>query len=252
MPGHDGRIDEGFICWADLAATDVGAAERFYGAVLGWQFRATGEEFGGYRIATRDGKQAAGVGPVQDGAPPVWTLYFAVDDVDDFTRRARDLGGNVLNEPFEVPSQGRMSVIADPTGAAFGAWQAIEHHGFGRMESPGFFAWCEVNTTDAARARDFYAQLLEATYSETPNPATTYYVLDKGGHNIAGILQMTKEWAGIPPHWMPYFQVDDIDGAVARAKEHGGTVAVGPFDTPYGRIAVVGDPAMAYFSLMQP
>jgi hypothetical protein len=31
---------------------------------------------------------------------------------------------------------------------------------------------------------------------------TTYLVLSKGDDDIAGILQMTDEWEGIPPHWM--------------------------------------------------
>lgn len=144
-----------------------------------------------------------------------------------------------------------MAILSDPTGAVFGVWQANEHHGFQASAEPGFFGWAEVNTADAERARSFYTELFGASSSGVENPTTTYYGLSKDGETFAGILQMTEEWAGIPPHWMVYFEVDDIDAAVGRAKECGGAVAVEPFDTPLGRIAVVGDRGMAPFSLLQ-
>jgi len=56
---------------------------------------------------------------------------------------------------------------------------------------------------------------------------------------------------GVPPHWMPYFEVEDCDATVAAAKEAGGTMSVAPFDLPYGRIAVLTDPFGAVFSVNQ-
>lgn len=251
MPQHDGPRAEGLPCWVDLSAPDVDAAAAFYRSILGWEFAETGPEYGGYRMASRGGRFAAGVGPQEGDAPAVWVLYFAVESADRTAERARELGGTVLVEPFDVATQGRMAVVADPSGAAFGLWQAGEHHGFQVSGEPGGFGWAEVNTPDADAARDFYTALFDASSAIVENPATTYYSLSKDGAAIGGVLQMTAEWEGIPPHWMPYFEVDDMDAAVARAKDGGGTVAVEPFATPLGRIAVVGDQAMAFFSLLQ-
>ncbi|MGH3670407.1 MAG: hypothetical protein ACRDSH_07200, partial [Pseudonocardiaceae bacterium] len=35
----------GTPCWVDLAVPDVEAATKFYGAILGWTYSDTGEEF---------------------------------------------------------------------------------------------------------------------------------------------------------------------------------------------------------------
>jgi predicted enzyme related to lactoylglutathione lyase len=50
---------------------------------------------------------------------------------------------------------------------------------------------------------------------------------------------------------MNYFAVDDCDKAAEKAAELGGSVAQGPFDSPYGRIAVLADPSGASFSVMR-
>jgi predicted enzyme related to lactoylglutathione lyase len=63
---------------------------------------------------------------------------------------------------------------------------------------------------------------------------------------------MNDDWpADMPPHWMNYFAVDDCDKAAEKTTELGGTVHQAPFDSPYGRIAVISDPWGATLSLMQ-
>jgi hypothetical protein len=65
-------------------------------------------------------------------------------------------------------------------------------------------------------------------------------------------MKMTPEWGDLPPHWINYFAVEDCDATVAKARELGGAVKHGPFDSPHGRIAVVSDPYGAFFSVIQP
>jgi predicted enzyme related to lactoylglutathione lyase len=51
---------------------------------------------------------------------------------------------------------------------------------------------------------------------------------------------------------MPYFQVTDCDGSVAKAKELGGRLMVGPNDIPStGRFAIVSDPQGAMFAVFK-
>jgi predicted enzyme related to lactoylglutathione lyase len=60
------------------------------------------------------------------------------------------------------------------------------------------------------------------------------------------------QWpADLPAQWMVYFAVDDADQTVARCGELGGAVAVEPFDTSVGRIAVLSDPLGAALSVIR-
>ena len=119
----------GMPCWTDLATPDVAAAADFYTAVLGWDVQATDEEYGGYVMAQVDGGSVAGIGPVHEGMPAAWQLYFASDDVDATAIAVVDHGGTVLFGPGDVGPVGRMCVAADPTGGVFGVWQHRENIG---------------------------------------------------------------------------------------------------------------------------
>ena len=52
-------------------------------------------------------------------APPNWLAYFMVDDSDAAATKAKQLGGNVLVPPKDIPDMGRFSVLQDPQGGVF-------------------------------------------------------------------------------------------------------------------------------------
>jgi predicted enzyme related to lactoylglutathione lyase len=56
----------------------------------------------------------------------------------------------------------------------------------------------------------------------------------------------------VPPYWMVYFAVADVDASTTRVSELGGTVVVPGQDIESGRFrfAVVTDPAGASFSVL--
>lgn len=155
-------------CWADLSVPDVEAAQAFYTAVLGWTFLDPGADFGGYTIAQVDGAAAAGVGPVQPGGSPAWTLYFASDDLESTAARIGESGGTVLLPPGEVGGLGRLLIATDPTGAVFGAWQALSHIGAGVVNQPGGMTWEDLRTTDPDTARTFYRAVFGYDYAAVP------------------------------------------------------------------------------------
>ena len=74
--------------------------------------------------------------------------------------------------------------------------------------------------------------------------------LAAGGRTVGGMLEMTREWEGIPSTWMVYFATRDTDETAKRATELGGSVGAPPFDTAFGRIAVLVDPAGGHFSVV--
>jgi predicted enzyme related to lactoylglutathione lyase len=58
------------------------------------------------------------------GAPSAWMAYVLVDDIKAATAKAKELGANVMKDSVEVMGAGIFSIIADPTGAMLGIWQA--------------------------------------------------------------------------------------------------------------------------------
>ena len=121
--------------WVDLQTTDQDAAKSFYGGLFGWQFDDQPMPQGPvYSMALKDGDVVAAIAPQsaghgRPGAPPMWNTYIAVDDVDAAAERAKAAGGQVLMQPFDVMEAGRMTFVADPTGAVVGLWQATSTSG---------------------------------------------------------------------------------------------------------------------------
>jgi predicted enzyme related to lactoylglutathione lyase len=150
--------------------------------------------------------------------------------------------------PMEIPGSGHMLMASDPTGAFFGVWQGTGHIGARIDTEPGTLAWSEVHTRDGAAADAFYRGLFGYELVDVGG-GIEYTVWSLAGNQVAGRMTMGAEFGPeIPPHWMAYFAVDDADAAAERATQAGGQLAQGPFDSPYGRIAIIADPHGASFS----
>ena len=134
--------------FSNLNTRDQSGAQRFYGAVFGWEFDNGDFGAGPEAMVRRPGysdyleeidpgvrkRHAEGGAPPgfsdaicffqtpQTDAPAYWSVSFTVADADAFAVRARELGGTVLLEPVDVPWQ-RLTVIRDPQGATFSAGQ---------------------------------------------------------------------------------------------------------------------------------
>src|SRR5262245_53099781 len=91
--------NDGEFAWVNLATTDIDAAARFYGDLIGWEFEpAPGprEETRGYGFFTYGGKQVAGGGTVErEGQAPAWLSHIKTSDANTAAQRVRDAGGNV-------------------------------------------------------------------------------------------------------------------------------------------------------------
>lgn len=251
MPIRTAPWPTGTPCWVDLAVPDVEAATEFYAAILGWTYTDTGEEFGHYQMCQREGRSAAGIGPLHSAdQPPAWTTYFASDAVDSTAQKITDNGGTLLAGPFDVSDSGRLCVALDPQGAVFGAWQAAKHVGAEIYNQPGALVWNEAAVPDPDAARKFYAAVFGYSYQPVEGAGWEYTTFHGEGDALGGIGGLDNSPPGAPPHWMIYFMVADSDIAVAAATERGATVLAGPFDTPYGRMAVITDPQGATFAIM--
>lgn len=118
----------------------------------------------------------------------------------------------------------------------------------------GQFEWADLTVGNATDLRDFYSGVVGFTHSE----------VDMGGYQDfcmvspsdektkAGICHARGMNKNIPPLWMIYFNVEDLDQSISEVEERGGTVIDGPKgNTETGRYCFIQDPAGAYCALFQ-
>jgi predicted enzyme related to lactoylglutathione lyase len=112
----------GDFFWVDLFAKDPAKTAEFYRAVAGYEVTQESLGNGIERLVLASGGFArAGISPLPAGVTePGWLPYVLVDDVPGILRRARDAGGTVLVEPSTELLDGRLAVLADPSGAVLG------------------------------------------------------------------------------------------------------------------------------------
>ena len=240
--------------WMDLQTSDQDAAKAFYAGLFGWTYDDQPMPQGPvYSMAMLGGQQVAAIAAQSPelaaaGAPPMWNTYLAVDSVDEAVGKVEAAGGKVGMAPFDIMDAGRMAFVLDPAGAAVALWQANQHIGATLVNEPGTVTWNELVTTDPGVVK-FYADVLGMTASTMDMGGGPYTVFEAGGQMVGGTT--APQMPGVPNHWHVYFEVADADAAAAKAAELGGTVMVAPFDIPVGRIAVLGDPQGAVFSILK-
>jgi predicted enzyme related to lactoylglutathione lyase len=122
--GAELATEPGTLTWNENLTPDPERSAKFYEQVFGYEVQEA--DMGGaqpYRVLQVEGKSIAGMlqlTPEMGPTPPNWTSVFGVEDADAAVAKARDLGGQVLVEPFDIPQVGRYAVVQDPVGAVFG------------------------------------------------------------------------------------------------------------------------------------
>jgi uncharacterized protein len=243
----------GTFSWTDLTTTDQDAAKAFYMPLFGWEAddRPVGPDIV-YSMMLKDGKSVAAISPQPQqqrdaGAPPLWNSYVTVESADDAVARAAELGATVHAPPFDVMDAGRMGVIQDPQGAWFLVWQPNQNHGAELVNAPGALCWNELASPDLDGSSGFYGALFGWQTAPFEGSEQPYLVIQNAGRANGGMRDVAPP--GTPPHWLVYFATDDLDAAIARAGELGGTTLAGPIAMSIARIAVVQDPQGAVFAL---
>lgn len=250
----------GAFVWHELMTTDIIAAGKFYAAVVGWTVQkgtVPGMEYAEFKAGER---MVAGMMTLPEeakamGAPPMWTGYVAVDDVDAATRKVAALGGRIYRPAHDIPNVGRFSVVADPQGATFNLFKfATPPQGApAAMGTPGTVGWNELYALDLDKAFAFYTDMFGWTKSTAIDmgPMGTYQLFAHNGKDIGGMMNK-------PPNvpvalWGYYFNVENIDAAVARVTANGGKVVNGPMQVPGGAwIAQALDPQGVMFAVVGP
>ena len=253
--GERSNYEPGTFCWVGLATSDPAAAEQFYSSLFGWEAEElSAGAAGAYTMLRLDGKDVAILYRQQPearaaGAPPHWTSYISVDDVETTAARAAELGGDaVFREPFDVLDAGRVAAISDPTGAVVSLWQPRSRIGATLVNDVGALCWNELATTDVKRATAFFSGLFGWQY-ETDESG--YASIKNGGRLNGGIRAQTEQEHGAPPNWLPYFTVVDAGDAVRDAERMDGRTITPVTEIQIGRFAVIADPQGAAFAVLE-
>ncbi len=250
------KYPQGTFSWVDCMTSDAAAGKQFYADLMGWDVNAIpmGENMF-YYMFQQEGQNVAalsGTSPDMSGIPPVWNNYITVNDVDAMVPRISQLGGKVVGGPFDIFDSGRMVTLQGPDGAFVSLWQARNHIGAGLINTPGALCWNELYTKDPEVSKAFYGDLLGWSFMAHPD-TPGYSMIQNNGRMNGGIFTMDEEMSAVmPPMWMPYFSVADIEASAERVKELGGSVFIGPQSAgEVGTFILFTDPQGAHCYLIQ-
>ncbi len=250
------RNVHGDFIWYELMTPDPDAAARFYGAVVGWSSHGFGDDGSGYRVFAAAGADVAGLlqtpeDAARQGARPSWFGYVGVDDVDATAAKMVDGGGAQFVPPTDIPGVGRFAMMADPQGATVYLMRGEPDQRSDAFSSTasGHCQWNELATSDPTAALAFYGDLFGWRKGDAMpmGELGEYRFIDHHGETIGAVMSTMND---MPPAWLFYFGVDDIDTAAAAILSHGGTIHHGPASVPGGRIVVASDPQGAMFGIV--
>ena len=118
---------------------------------------------------------------------------------------------------------------------------------------PNPFVHIELQTTDLAKAKDFYARLFDWKLEDLPAPGggMPYTMINVGSGTGGGMFANPD--TNVPPHWMAYVGVDDIHAYTAKARDLGADVLQDVMQVgEYGWFSVIRDPTGAAIAMWQP
>lgn len=119
--------------------------------------------------------------------------------------------------------------------------------------SIGQFCWNELATTNLTAAKDFYAKSFGWSFTDSDMGEMTYTMIKSDGKEFAGMWQIPTDKAHeIPPHWMCYILVKNLENSLKEVQKNGATIQVPA--TPvgnFGQFAVIIDPTGAHIALWE-
>jgi uncharacterized protein len=254
----------GGVLSADIAFPSQDQAIRFYSRVLGTGQAPLWRD----DLMNNLGLPVIGLGAQTEEyahLPLQWMPHIQVADVAASVQRAADLGGSVLMHAQGDDGVSQWAVLLDPNGAAFGLIPVIPADAIppadgsasnGAPTAVGCIFWLDLTVADAAGTRDFYRQVIgwsvdDVAMNDGSEQYADYNMIGGDGQPAAGVCHARGRNVGLPPVWMLYLPVGDIDESLRRVEHEGGTV-IKSAQRKDGRVAyaAVRDPSGACFALV--
>jgi predicted enzyme related to lactoylglutathione lyase len=118
-------------------------------------------------------------------------------------------------------------------------------------KTPGVISWIDICVDDADRVRDFYKDVVGWTTMDiSMGDYNDYCMVSSDGEVRTGICHNRGSNAGIPPSWIMYINVTDLDARMDKVRALGGEVIYGPRNMgEKARYCIIKDPAGAVCAL---
>lgn len=212
----------------EIGGPDDEPLVRFYGELFGWDLKKVPGGIYYTLVDTRAGGGVnGGIGKSSTGEP--WaTFYVEADDLQPVLDKAESLGGKTAMPVVDAPGMVTFAMFTDPDGLLVGLVKREEpQEGVAQGPSAGDGAavdWFEVLGSDAARTQAFYTGLFGWKLNDSGFPGYGLVDTDAAGRGIQGGVGAggDSRWATV------YASVPDVEQALARAAQLGGTRLYGP------------------------
>jgi len=124
----------------------------------------------------------------------------------------------------------------------------------GNTVETGKIGWIDITVDDATGLRDFYARVVGWKPEDVGMGDYSDFnmTMPGSGEPAAGICHARGGNAELPPQWLIYIVVPDVDASASICAEHGGKILAGPKAMGEGRFCVIEDPSGAVSALYQP
>jgi len=117
----------------------------------------------------------------------------------------------------------------------------------------GHITWRDLTVPNADALRDFYVAVVGWKSQDCDvGGYSDFSMIAPDGECVAGICHARGINADVPPQWLMYVNVDDLDRSVTECTNRGGAIVVQPRGLMGGRFCVIRDPAGAICALYQP
>ena len=112
--------------------------------------------------------------------------------------------------------------------------------------------WYELLTTDKDAAEKFYSAVVGWTTAPFDGSPQPYSMFVRGETPAAGVMTI-PEGMNVPPHWVMYIGVPNLEAAVSQIERSGGVAMSPVIEVPnIGRMRTMFDPQKAMFSVYEP
>jgi uncharacterized glyoxalase superfamily protein PhnB len=217
-------IQHGDVGYVSVWTPDADRAATFYGHVLGWTYDPqthevtnTSQRIGIFSVDSRQGMLCC----------------YAVADLQGARQAILD-GGGTVGEPQQFDF-GTVLDATDPAGTAFAVFHPVagEPRPALNGSGPGELSYITYEVTDSTAFKAFYSGVL-------------FWTFEPGRIDDGWGVQQTHPMAGVAGGrtaqvTVPMWTVEDVDAAVARVREAGGTVIEEPSQQAYGKMAQCTD-----------
>ena len=116
--------------------------------------------------------------------------------------------------------------------------------------TPGSITWRDLTVSNAEEVAEFYAAVAGWKIEPTPmGEYDDYSMMNANGECVAGVCHARGPNAGLPPQWLNYITVEDVEASAATVVARGGEILEGPRSVGDGTVCVIKDPAGAVAAL---